>query len=390
MGESKSSFCFRFSVPEILYIERKEEKILWIKKPFFEYTTAILLVAITLFFLGKIDYIFEPLQIIVATIFAPVLIGGLLYYLLRPFVKLLMRYVSKIMGIGIVFATIILTLSTLLYFFGPVITNQVESLANLAPSKVEEVTEESNDLLADFKLGGVTGPEIKAGALNFLENLSESLLNNVMTILTTVMNVAIVLIVVPFVLFFLLKDDEKFVPHLTKYLPEEHKPEGEKLLKDVDRTLSAFIVGQAIVAAVVGTFMYIGYLIIGLDYALSLAIFAMFLIIVPFLGPLIGIIPALFVALMSGDMWMAVKVILVLLVVQQLEGNLVTPNIMSNRLNIHPLTIILLLMIAGALYGFIGILIAIPTYAVVKTLVHNFRLFNRLWKKREVANKEVI
>ena len=81
---------------------------------------------------------------------------------------------------------------------------------------------------------------------------------------------------------------------------------------------------------------------------------------------------------------MAIKVILVLLVVQQLEGNLVTPNIMGNRLNIHPLTIILLLMIAGALYGFIGILIAIPTYAVLKTLVHNIRLFNRLRKKRAV------
>ena len=84
---------------------------------------------------------------------------------------------------------------------------------------------------------------------------------------------------------------------------------------------------------------------------------------------------------------MALKVILVLLVVQQLEGNLVTPNIMGNRLNIHPLTIILLLMIAGALYGFVGILIAIPTYAVVKTLVHNFRLFNRLRKKREVSQQ---
>ena len=362
---------------------------MWIKKPFFEYTTAILLVAVTLFFLGKIDYIFEPLQIIAATIFAPVLIGGLLYYLLRPFVKLLMRYVSKITGIGIVFTVIIFLLSILIYFFGPLIATQIESLANLAPSKVEEVTEESNNLLADFQLGGITGPEIKAWALNYLENLSEGLLSNVMDILSMVMNIAIVLIVVPFVLFFLLKDDEKFIPRLTKYLPEEHKLEGEKLLKDVDRTLSAFIVGQAIVAAAVGSLMYIGYLIIGLDYALSLAIFAMFLIIVPFLGPLIGIIPALFVALMSGDMWMAGKVVLVLLVVQQLEGNLVTPNIMGNRLNIHPLTIILLLMIAGALYGFVGILIAIPTYAVLKTLVHNFRLFNRLRKKREVANKEV-
>lgn len=360
---------------------------MWIRKPFFEYTTAVLLVSVTLFFLGKIDYIFEPLQIIIATIFAPVLIGGLLYYLLRPFVKWLMRYVSKIAGIGIVFTVIILTLSILIYFLGPLITNQVESLADLAPETVEEVTEESNNILSGFQLGGVSGSEIKAWALDYLENLSEGLLNNVMNILTMLMNIAIVLIVVPFVLFFLLKDDEKFIPHLIKYLPEEHKLEGEKVLKDVDQTLSAFIVGQAIVAAVVGTLMYIGYLIIGLDYALSLSIFAMFLIIVPFLGPLIGIIPALFVALMSGDIWMAVKVVLVLLVVQQLEGNLVTPNIMGNRLKIHPLTIILLLMIAGALYGFIGILIAIPTYAVVKTLVHNIRLFNRLRKKREVSQQ---
>lgn len=259
---------------------------------------------------------------------------------------------------------------------------------NLAPETVEEVTEESNHFLANFQFGGVTGSEIRMWTLDYVENLSEGLLNNVMDILTMLMNVVIVLIVVPFVLFFLLKDDNKFIPHLTKYLPEEHKMEGKKILKDVDQTLSAFIVGQAFVAGVVGVLMYIGYLIIGLDYALSLAIFAMFLIIVPFLGPLLGIVPALFVALTSGDMWMAVKVILVLLVVQQLEGNLVTPNIMGNRLNIHPLTIILLLMIAGALYGFIGILIAIPTYAVLKTLVHNFRLFNRLRKKREVASKQ--
>lgn len=360
---------------------------MWIRKPFFEYTTAVLLVAITLFFLGKIDYIFEPLRIVIATIFAPILIGGLLYYLLRPFVKWLKQYVPKIAGIGIVFTIIIFVLSILIYFFGPIVSSQVESFADLAPEKVEEVTEESDTLLSGLQLGGISGPQIKAWALDYLENLSEGLLDNVMNILTMLMNIAIVLIVVPFVLFFLLKDDEKFVPHLTKYLPEEHKLEGEKLLKDVDRTLSTFIVGQAIVAAVVGILMYIGYLIIGLDYALSLAIFAMFLIIVPFLGPIIGIIPALFVALMSGDLWMAVKVVLVLLVVQQIEGNLITPNIMGSRLNIHPLTIILLLMIAGALYGFIGILIAIPTYAVVKTLVHNFRLFIRLRRKREVAQQ---
>lgn len=359
---------------------------MWIKKPFFEYATAVLLIVIILFFLGKIDYALWPFKIVIATVFAPVLIAGLLYYLIRPFVQLLMRYVPKLAGIVIVFAVIAIILSSLIYFFGPVLQKQIESLAELAPEKVEDVTEESESRLMEFEVAGIRGSEIKNQALSYFENLSDGLMDNVMEIIGIFVNIAVVIIVVPFILFFLLKDDDKLIPYLMKYLSEDHKPEGHKLLKDVDRTLSTYIVSQALVALTVGILMYIGYLVIGLDYALILAVFAMFLIIVPFLGPIIGVIPAIFVALMSGDPFMAIKVLLVLLVVQQLEGNLVTPNIMGSRLNIHPLTIILLLLIAAALYGFIGILIAIPLYAVAKTLVHNFRLFIRLRKKREVTN----
>lgn len=361
---------------------------LWIRKPFFEYATAVLLIAIILFFLGRLDYIITPIQIVIATVFAPVLIAGLLYYLLRPFVQLLERKIAKLAGIVIVFTVIAIILTSLVYYFGPTVQEQVQSIVELAPNKVEEVTEESESRLADFEFAGVKGSELRARATDYFNGLSEGLMTNVMDIVGTLINIAVVIVVVPFILFFLLKDDEKFIPYMMKYLSDEHKPEGRKLLKDVDEALSAYIVGQAIVAMVVGVLMYIGYLIIGLDYALVLAVFAMFLIIVPFLGPIIGVIPAIFVALMNGDLFMAIKVVIVLLVVQQLEGNLVTPNIMGSRLNIHPLTIILLLLIAAALYGFVGILIAIPFYAVLKTLVHNFRLFMRLRKKREIANGE--
>ncbi|MDN7246700.1 AI-2E family transporter [Planococcus shenhongbingii] len=360
---------------------------MWIKKPFFEYATAVLLIVIILFFLGKIDYALWPFKVIIATVFAPILIAGLLYYLIRPLLHLLMRYMPKVAGITVVFSIVFIALSAVVYYFGPTIKDQVASLAELAPQTVEEVTEESGDAMSDFEFAGLSGNEIKNRIVTYIENVSSNLMENVMTILTTLMNIAVVLIVVPFILFFLLKDDEKLIPHLMRYLSEEHKPEGRKLLKDVDQTLSNYILGQATVAVVVGVFMFIGYLIIGLDYALLLAVFAMFLIIVPFLGPIIGVIPAIFVALMSGEPFLAVKVLVVLLVVQQLEGNLVTPNIMGNRLNIHPLTIILLLLIAAALYGFVGILIAIPLYAVLKTLIHNFRLFIRLRKKREIAKE---
>ncbi|WP_372868793.1 AI-2E family transporter [Planomicrobium okeanokoites] len=358
---------------------------MWIRKPFFEYATGALLILIILFFLGKIDYALWPFKVIITTLFAPILIAGLFYYLLRPLVNLLRRYVPKLAGIAIVFAVIASIFAIGIYFFGPTVKAQVESFLELAPEKVEEVTEESETAMARFEFMGLQGSEIRARALSYIQSASDGLVDNVASILTALMNIAVVIIVVPFILFFLLKDDEKLVPHITKYLSEEHKPEGRKLLSDVDATLSAYIVGQALVAMTVGVLMFIGYIIIGLDYALTLAIFAMFLIIIPFLGPILGIIPAIFVALVNGEPLMAVKVVLVLLVVQQLEGNLITPNIMGNRLNIHPLTIILLLMIAAALYGFIGLLIAIPLYAVVKTLVHNFRLFIRLRKKREVA-----
>jgi predicted PurR-regulated permease PerM len=359
---------------------------MWIRKPFFEYATAVLLIVVILFFLGKIDYALWPFKVIIATVFAPVLIAGLLYYLIRPLLHVLMRYMPKVAGITVVFSIFLIFVSALVYYFGPTIKEQVASLAELAPQTVEEVTEESEEAVSGFEFAGLTGSEMKSELIDYTENASKGLMENVMTILATLMNIAVVLVIVPFILFFLLKDDDKLIPHLTKYLSEVHKPEGEKLLKDADRALADYIVGQAIVAVAVGVLMFIGYLIIGLDYALLLAVFAMFLTIVPFLGPIIGIVPAVFVALMSGEPFMAIKVLLVLLIVQQLEGNLVTPNIMGSRLKIHPLTIILLLLIAAALYGFIGILVAIPLYAVLKTVIHNFRLFIRLRKKREIAN----
>ncbi|WKA55170.1 AI-2E family transporter [Planococcus shixiaomingii] len=359
---------------------------MWYKKPFFEYATGILLIAIILFFLGKIDYIWLPFKIIITTIFAPILIAGLLYYIIRPFLKLLMRYMPKNAGITVVFLGMVLMVTTLIYFAGPLIKTEIESLADLAPERVEEVTEESENALSKFQFGGISGQELKNHMLGYVENLSNRLMENVMGIVSMVMNVAIVLIIVPFILFFLLRDDDKLIPHLMKYLSEDRRPEGRKVLQDADRALSTYIVSQAIVAGVVGVLMFIGYVIIGLDYALTLAVFAMFLIIVPFIGPMIGVVPAIFVALISPEPFMAVKVLVVLFVVQQLEGNLVTPNIMGSRLNIHPLTIILLLLVSAALYGFVGILIAIPTYAVLKTLVHNFRIFMRLRKKREIAN----
>lgn len=350
---------------------------MWIHKPFFQYATGIILTILIILLFGKIDYFLWPFQKTIATIFFPVAITGLLYYISRPIVRFLGRYMPKLASIILVFTIVIglLTLGT--YFAGPVLSDQLGNLSEEFPDKMEKFTETSEKTLKDHDFGLLQNEDLRQKAVDYGQKLLKNMSGNLMTVFSTITSIATVLIIVPFLLFYFLKDDDKLRPFLLKYIPNEVEDEGNVILKDVDKTLSAYIIGQTIIALADGIMMYIGYVIIGLDYALILALFAMCLIIVPFLGPFLGVIPALLVGVQQ-DPIMAVKVLVILLVVQQLEGNLITPNVMGKKLNIHPVTVILLLLAAGTLYGFIGILIAIPLYAVIKTLVKNFRKFYRL------------
>jgi predicted PurR-regulated permease PerM len=116
--------------------------------------------------------------------------------------------------------------------------------------------------------------------------------------------------------------------------------------------------------------LFIGYLIIGLDYALILSLIAIVFTTIPFVGPFLAIAPAILVAL-SNSPFMVLKVVIVFIIVQQMESNFISPQIIGQRLNIHPLTIILLLLVAGSLYGLIGLILATPLYALSKVLIEN-------------------
>ncbi|MBT2680882.1 AI-2E family transporter [Bacillus sp. ISL-35] len=353
---------------------------MWVQRPFFKYATGIILILLIIFLFGKIDYFVSPMQNFIIAIFFPVLISGLLYYILRKPVQWISRYLPKIVSILIVFALVAGLFTGLSYFAGSLLGEEISSLTENFPEKIDEVTEESQKVINDNQMG-IKADEIKQKALNYLSKLSQNLGENIMTLFSVITSIATVLVVVPFLAFFFLKDDEKLRPYILKHIPSEHVQEGNKILTDIDKTLFTYVTGQFIIALVDGILMYLGYLFIGLDYALLLAILAMFLTIVPFLGPLLGIIPALFIALTNSP-FMALKVLIVLVVVQQLEGNLVTPQVMGKKLSIHPITVILILIAAGSLYGFIGILIAIPLYSVVKIVIKDVWKFYKLRDKK--------
>lgn len=194
------------------------------------------------------------------------------------------------------------------------------------------------------------------------------------------------LVLVPFFLIYMLKDHERFAPFVAKFFKGEKKTWIRKTLADIDETLKTYIQGQLLVSFLVGVMLFIGYISIGLKYSLLLALFGMLTNVIPFLGPYLAVIPAMVIAFIQ-DPIMALWVAIIMLVAQQIESNLITPNVMGKSLDIHPLTVITIILSAGSLAGLWGIILAIPTYAVIKAIVSN--IYAHREDIRDTANKDV-
>lgn len=221
---------------------------------------------------------------------------------------------------------------------------------------------------------------------NVIQNLQSYLQDASMIIINVISQLigfVFALVLIPFFLFFMLKDGDKLVPFITQFLGKRKAKSFKKLAHSVDHTLNSFILGQMTVSIVVGLLLLIGYLIINLDYSLTLALFAMFMNVIPFVGPFLAVIPAILVAFFQ-DPVLVVWVAVIMVVAQQIEGNFVSPNVMGKALNIHPLTIITLILAAGSLAGFLGLIFAIPAYAVIKAIVSHF--YHEWLDKKDTAD----
>ena len=178
------------------------------------------------------------------------------------------------------------------------------------------------------------------------------------------------LVLVPFFFVFMLKDHEKLAPFMYGFFTGKRREWIKKTLSDIDTVLRSYIQGQLLISFLLAILLFIGYKIIGLEYALLLVIFALFMNLIPFIGPWIAVVPALIIAYVQ-DPKLVIWVGVVTLVAQQIDSNLITPNVMGKTLEIHPLTVITIILAAGNIAGFLGIIIAIPTYAVGKAIVKN-------------------
>lgn len=365
------------------------------KRTVLYWSVELLVLALLVYVCTKIDFVFRPFLIFISVVFVPLIISLFLYYMLVPLFRLLLKVkIGKhamprgLASLIIVLALILVILGTIAALTPPMInelTQLIKWLPNAAKDTQKYLTQLSQhswlrniDLNAYYK-------QANQQIVKYAQTLLGQLTSKAGSVIGAVTSTVIVAITVPVMLFYMFKDGNKLIPSIQRFFSKENAKQVEDLLVKMNKTLSSYISGQALECIFVAVATSIGYLIIKQPLAIGLGIVAGLTNMIPYVGPYIGIAPALMVALAMSPKKI-IWVIVVVVVVQQIDGNIIYPNIIGRTLQIHPLTIIMLLLAAGNIAGIPGMILCIPFYAVLKTVFNYFWSLYRL-RKHDTTNK---
>lgn len=357
------------------------------KKLWFQLGVGILIALLILKYFIEIYWIFTPLGIILSTIFIPLLLGGVLFYITAPLQSFMeKRGMPRWGSISSIVLLLIALITGFTFLVGNPIATQVNRLVNNAPYIADKLQEATDYVLANKDN---LPPQVKQtvdSITNSLQDIAVVTSKWIVSFISGAVSATLTLILVPFFFIFMLKDHEKFAPKIYNLFSGNRRAWFKNTLEEMNHALQSYVQGQVLVSFILAVFMFVGYLIIGLDYSLLLALFAFLMNMIPFIGPWVSLVPAVVIALIQ-DPVLVIWVCVITLVAQQVESNLITPNVMGKSLDIHPLTVITLVLAGGNIAGFYGIILAIPTYAVLKVIVQN--IYDERKKIKEAATKSV-
>lgn len=341
------------------------------------------LVFLNIYMLTRISFIFRPLGIILTIVGPPLIFSIIFYYLLNPVVDwLVTKRFSRITAIAFVFSLIILLVIGGVNYIIPIIREQLETLITNWPSYWNSLIAQLDTFLDTAIFTDFMDQIRETNILETMTNQATTVVNatvgGIGSFIGTVTQVFITLITMPFILYYLLKDGRHIPNIFSKYIPTKARPTINKLFGEINQQVSYYVRGQLIVAISVSIMFWIGYSIIGLDFALTLSIFAGFLNLIPYLGSFLAAIPAVIIAIVHSPL-MLLKLLIVFSILQTLESRVISPQVIGNTLKIHPTIIIFLLLIGGRLFGVFGVIFGIPGYAIIKII---FTMFFQWYSKR--------
>jgi len=298
------------------------------------------------------------LRDIILSLFIAYIISSALHPLVKYFGKFGAPRWLTVLWVYVLFLVII---GTIMWGFIPVIAEQVRTFFATLPAIFSQVVDilQVGDIVQSVDLGALL-PEIFQSFSNEILATPTNLISMLSDLFGRFASVFVLFVFS----YYILLEHERIKRHVLVLFDKQNRSTVADILERVEHKLGAWLRGQITVMVITGVLTFIGYYALGVRFATSLALLAALFEIVPIFGPIVAVIPAVLVAL-TQSVWHAIGVVVVFTVVQQVGGVTVVPKVMNKAIGIDPLVIILAIMIGGRLAGAAGILIAIPTAAIL-------------------------
>ncbi len=343
--------------------------------------------------------LFVTLVHVLSSMLLPFVAGMLIAYFLDPIV-------DRLEGVGILrgiaSAVILITFFALavglLMLMFPVLQSQVLELAIFLPGMIESIRQHIEPVFREFIAG------LPSDALSELRTTAGSFATKAAKLLTqflsgiwsggiALFNIISLFLITPLVAFYLLRDWDLITSKIDSWLPRDVYTTVRKNFLDIDMTLAAFLRGQASVCMVLALIYAIGLTAVGLKSGLLVGLGAGFISFIPYLGAAIGLIVALSIALFQFSEWLPICIVgTIFFMGQNLESYFLTPRLVGDRVGLHPVWIIFSLMAGGTMFGFTGVLLAVPVAAVIGVLLRYSiarYLESPLYFGRDINNRDI-
>ncbi|MGZ9584793.1 AI-2E family transporter [Paenibacillus marinisediminis] len=349
------------------------------KNRLFVYGIYTLLGLVILYMLYLLRPVIGNVYDFLKAILAPFLVAMIIAYVLNPIVTLLNdRKVPRTIAVLLIYAVFIISITVILMNIIPMLIKQLEELNAQMP----QLNAKAEDIIDGINQSSLLPSSVRSSVYEWIYTMEGRLgiaMSEFMNNIGATLNFLFIALIVPFLIFYILKDFDVFERSVIAYVPKSHRKYMVMMFKDIDTALGNYIRGQFIVCVIIGVLAYIGYTVIGMPYALLLALFVAIFNIIPYLGPYFGAAPALIVA-STISVKMMILVAVVNTLCQILEGNIISPQVVGRTLHMHPLAIIFALLVGGEIAGVIGLILAVPVFAALKVVLqHLFTYY--IWRK---------
>lgn len=332
-----------------------------------------LLLFIVLFVFVKLSPIWLPVLMLLLKVIMPFIIGAFITFLLHPIVEVLHEK-GLHRGLAVLFIYLLFFggLGYALYKGIPMFIHQLQDLTASAPQLSNQYREWVNYIQESTKAWPDNMQEKVDHGIHTIEVKMDQLLSKVLQGAMEIVNATVLILLIPFISFYLLKDIDAVKKAFWFITPVKWRRSGSLFLKDVNHSLGSYIRGQLLVCSIIGTLSSILFWIFHMSYPLVLGIIIGITNVIPYFGPLIGAVPAVIIA-SAISVKMLIITIIIIAVLQFLEGNILSPFIVGKSLHMHPLFIMFALLLGGELGGIVGMIIAVPILSILKVAVLHLR-----------------